>query len=265
MHYELAGNGPPLVLVAGTGTHCQTWKLYQVPFFQPQFQVLVFDHRGIGYSDAPDTKYSTRLFAEDLASLMNHLGLGRAHVLGHSMGGRVAQWLALDHPDRVRSLVLAASGPGKYRPEMDYPRAVPLNTAVKLINRRFDDFIIDHFTSGFWYNPEFREKNPGEFEKIRRVFLEVMPEPKPYLRHVVARQEHELTDRIGEIRVPTLVIVGEKDRVLGDTTDHVESSRFLAEKIPGAKMVVVPGVRHGLFWEAPQETNRQVLDFLLAH
>ncbi|MBI2184076.1 MAG: alpha/beta fold hydrolase [Thaumarchaeota archaeon] len=265
MHYELEGNGPPLVLIPGTGTHCHTWKIYQVPFFSKHFQVLIFDHRGIGYSDKPDVKYSTRLFADDLNELLNHLRIDKAHVLGHSMGGRVAQWLALEHPEKVKSLVLAATGPGKYRPEMEYPRGVPLSTALKLVDCRFEDFIKDHFSSGFWFNPEFKEKNPEEFEKIQRVFLEVMPEPKPYLRHVVARQEHELTDRVDKIKQPTLVIVGENDRVLGNGTDHVESSRFMAGKILGAQLVTIGKVRHGLFWEAHEETNSRILDFLRSH
>ena len=110
LYYELYGQGDPLVLVAGTGISLAPWRVSQVPEFAKHYQVLIYDHRGLGRSDQPDMRYTTRLFAKDCAGLMDALGINRAHMMGHSMGARVCQWIALDYPEKVRSLVL--SGPG---------------------------------------------------------------------------------------------------------------------------------------------------------
>ena len=262
MYYEIHGEGFPFILVAGTGTHSQTWKINQVPYFSKKFKVVILDNRGIGKSDKPDAKYSTRMFAEDLSALMDALGLERAHVLGHSMGGRIAQWLALDQPGKIEKLVLAATGSGQYVEGMQYTRGVPLNTALSLLGKSFEEFIRGQFIDDFWYNPDFVKKSPELMKQIEQVFMSQIPEARPYLRHVIARQEHETTARLGEISMPTLVIVGENDRIRGDSTDHVDSSKVLAEKIPNAELVVIPRARHGMFWEEASATNEAIMSFL---
>ncbi len=122
LYYELYGQGDPLVLVAGTGISLAPWRVFQVPEFSKHYQVLIYDHRGLGRSDKPDVPYSTRLFAKDRAGIIDALGIDKAHVMGHSMGGRVAQRVALDYPDKVRSLVLSSCGSGKYSDKLEeYP------------------------------------------------------------------------------------------------------------------------------------------------
>ena len=113
--HQLRGRGIPIVLVAGTGYPGATWPPEFVDRLTGRHAVLTFDQRGIGATPPSVERYSTRLFARDALGLMDALGLEPAHVLGHSMGGRVAQWMALDRPDRIRTLVLAASGPGQFR------------------------------------------------------------------------------------------------------------------------------------------------------
>ena len=99
------------------------------------FRVITYDHRGIGGSDKPDEPYTTRMFAQDASGLLQALGITQAHVLGHSMGGRVAQWMALDDPERVRSLVLVASGAGQAGTDFALTKGLALNEALKLIER----------------------------------------------------------------------------------------------------------------------------------
>src|ERR1044071_5262895 len=103
LYYELYGEGDPLVLVAGTGISLAPWRVFQVPEFSKHYQVLIYDHRGLGRSDKPDVPYSTRGFAQDCAALMDALEIKRAHIMGHSMGGRVAQWIALDRSEEHTS------------------------------------------------------------------------------------------------------------------------------------------------------------------
>jgi len=94
LYYELYGEGDPLVLIAGTGISCAPWRVFQVPEFSKHYQVLIYDHRGLGRSDKPDVPYTTQLFAKDCVGLMDALGIRRAHIMGHSMGARVAQWFS---------------------------------------------------------------------------------------------------------------------------------------------------------------------------
>ncbi len=96
LYYELYGEGDPLVLVAGTGISLAPWRVFQVPEFSKRYQVLIYDHRGLGRSDKPDMHYTTRLFAKDCIGLMDALVIKKAHMMGHSMGARVLQWVALD-------------------------------------------------------------------------------------------------------------------------------------------------------------------------
>jgi pimeloyl-ACP methyl ester carboxylesterase len=114
LSFELVGDGPLVVFVAGTGYPGCTWPPSVISRLAENFTVVTFDHRGTGETPSGDKPFSTRLFAADAAALVASLGRGPANVIGHSMGGRVAQWMALDAPELVRTLVLAATGPGRH-------------------------------------------------------------------------------------------------------------------------------------------------------
>src|SRR5581483_11570851 len=196
--YELRGTGVPLVLVAGTGYPGATWPPEFVAPLAEHHAVLTFDHRGTGATPPSPERYSTRLFAADALALMDGLGLERAHVLGHSMGGRVAQWMALDPPDRVRSLVLAAPGPGQLRDDRPVTRGIPVHAAKDLIELGYERYMRDHIAATF-FTPEFAKAHPDRVRWLHETFLAHRPDLENYLRHVVARQEHQTAERIGEI------------------------------------------------------------------
>lgn len=266
LYYELYGRGEPLVLVAGTGISLAPWRVFQVPEFSKHYQVLIYDHRGLGRSDKPDMLYSTRLFAKDCAGLMDALGIKKAHIMGHSMGGRVAQWIALDYPEKVRSLVLSGTGSGKYSDQLaDYPRGVPLDAALEMIEKGYEKYQHDHWGPGFMFSDQFMKEHPDVVRKFQDLIVDEVPPLKCYLRHVVARQCHETTDLVYNIKAPTLVIVGSRDAHEGGTGSHVESSRVLAERIPEAEMVLVEGGRHGYLREMPEKGHPPILDFLRRH
>lgn len=266
LYYELYGQGDPLVLIAGTGISCAPWRPFQVPEFSKHYQVLIYDHRGLGRSDKPDVPYSTRLFAKDCSGLMDALGIKKAHIMGHSMGGRVAQWLALDHPDKVRSLVLSGSGSGKYSDDMeDYPRGVPIDTCVELIETGYEKYQHDHWGPGFMFTDDFVRQHPEIVKKFQDLIVDEVPPLKCYLRHVIARQCHETTDLVDRIEAPTLLIVGSKDTHEGGTGNHLESSKALAAKIPNAELAIVEGGKHGYLREMPEKGHPPILDFLRRH
>jgi pimeloyl-ACP methyl ester carboxylesterase len=267
LYYESFGEGTPFLFVSGTGWLGEPWKLYQVPAFADGYRVVVYDHRGVGKSDAPDEPYSTRQLAADAANLLDAVGVREpAHVIGHSMGGRVCQWLALDHPAKVRSMILAASGSGSEGRE-NYPRALTVGTVASLVEKGYARHIREHFQSPFFFTPTYVREHADVIEQLYQMFWEHRPQLRPYLRHVIARMQHETGERLREIAVPTLVLVGGEDRdeVHSDTGNHFRSSEFLRDHIPGARFAVVEGCAHGFFWQKPEQTNRIIRDWLDSH
>lgn len=133
--YQTEGDadGVPLIMITGTGFPGAVYRTGPSALLAGAgFRVITYDHRGVGGSDKPDVPYTTRMFAQDASALLESLGIASAHVLGHSMGGRVAQWMALDDPLRVRSLVLVASGAGQSDPGFTMIKGIPLDTTVEL-------------------------------------------------------------------------------------------------------------------------------------
>lgn len=211
LYYELYGEGDPLVLVAGTGISLAPWRVSQVPEFAKHYQVLIYDHRGLGRSDKPDMHYTTRLFAKDCVGLMDALGIKRAHMMGHSMGARVCQWIALDYPENVRSLVLSGPGSGKYSEDLeDYPRGVPMDAALEMIEKGYEKYQSDHWGPGFMFSEQFMKDHPDIVKKYQELIVDEVPPLKCYLRHVVARQCHETTHLIDKIKAPTLSLSAAK-------------------------------------------------------
>lgn len=258
--YELRGDGVPLVLVAGTGYPGATWSPELLAPLAAAHTVLTFDHRGTGDSPASTDRYSTRLFAADAVALLDALGLPAAHIVGHSMGGRVAQWMALDRPDRVRTLVLAATGPGQFRADRPVTRGIPVHTAKALIELGYEGYMRRHIAETF-FTPEFVEAHPDRVEWLVRAFWEHRPELEEYLRHIVARQEHQTAERLGELTMPVLVVIGDRDTHVAGTGAHDEQSAFLMSRLPDALLQVVTGAAHGYFWQLPERSARVVLDW----
>ena len=262
--YDLTGSGVPLVLIAGTGYPGATWPRDLVDALATRHTVLTFDHRGTGATPASKEQYTTRLFAEDAAGLLAALRLEPAHVLGHSMGGRVAQWMALDHPHVLRTLILAASGPGQFRDDRPVTRGVPIHTAVGLIEHGYERYMRDHIRETF-FTPEFARAHTDVVDALHDAFWRNKPDVENYLRHVVARQLHQTADRLGEIRVPTLVLIGDRDTAAMGTGVHTEQSDYLLNHIPGATKRVIAGAAHGFFWSHPRETADAILEWTSAH
>jgi pimeloyl-ACP methyl ester carboxylesterase len=259
--FERRGSGVPLLLIAGTGYPGATWHPGLLDALGARHTVVTFDHRGTGATPASSGRYSTRLFASDALALLDALGLDAAHVVGHSMGGRVAQWMALDRPDRVRSLVLAATGPGQFRTDRPVTRGVPVHAALELIEKGYERYTRDHIAATF-FTPEFGRARPEVVGWLQDAFWRNRPDLENYLRHVVARQEHQTADRLSDIAVATLVVVGDRDDVVMGTGAHTEQSDYLARHIPGATRRVVEGAAHGFFWSHPERTIEILFEWM---
>lgn len=265
LHYEIFGTGVPFLFVSGTGWPGEPWKLVQVPAFTDWYKVIVYDHRGVGKSDAPKGPYSTRQFAQDAINLLNAIGINEpTHIIGHSMGGRVCQWMAIDHPKRVRSMIQAASGSGSMGLP-DYPRGLTVNAAESLISRGYKEHMWHHFQSKFFFPEEFVKSNREVLQELFKTFWDHAPKLEPYLNHVVARNQHETGEFLHKIKAPTLCLVGSEDKIDADTGNHVTTSEHLRDNITGAEYRVIEGCGHGFFWQKPEETNRIIREWLDRH
>lgn len=255
LHYVEAGQGEPLVLIMGFGGDHLSWG-FQLPEFATKYRVLAFDNRGAGQSDSPDLPYTMAMMAGDTVGLMDALGIERAHVVGVSMGGMVAQQLALDHPARVRSLHLACT---LARPD-PYLRA--LTESWRELRHALSREAMLRAIGPWLFAPVTYRERP---EFIEMIFQNALANPYPqtltgFIRQGEAIASHDTVGRLGGLRCPTLVSVAEEDILVPP-----RFSRDVAALIPGATLRLVPGAGHAYFWERPDAFNALCLEFLAAH
>jgi pimeloyl-ACP methyl ester carboxylesterase len=264
MAYRMQGDGPALLMVAGTGYPGGTWHPALLDVLSARHTVITYDHRGTGGSRGATSDFSTRTLAADALGLLAALDVTTAHVLGHSMGGRVAQWMAVDGPQRVRSLVLAASGAGARPGSEGHTLGVPVAAATGMVEEGYEAYVRRVQRETF-FTEEFAPAHPEMVEWLARAFWAGRPSVRDYFQHVAARQQHDTLDRLRDITQPALVLVGDRDTHRRGTGSHVEQSEHLARELPRADLVVLPGVKHGYFWEAPEKSASVVLEWLAAH
>ena len=256
LYYEVHGDGAPMIFLSETACDGEVWKIYQVPEFSKDHRVIIHDYRGTGRSGKPSVDYTTKMFCQDVVALMDHLGAEDAVVVGHSMGGRVAQLLALDHPQKVRRLVLASTG-------SHYPqtKGLPLKICKEMIEWGYEKYERDHSVL-VGFTEEFAKQYPERVEHYLKVRMQNLCPVEFYLRHLLARQGHDTSDRLKEIRQPTLVLVGEDDRNMTSEINHRMSSEILAGGIPNSKLTVLPNERHSYFFANPDAAHRAIREFI---
>ncbi len=252
LYYEEHGRGEPLVLVPGFGTGAWIWYR-QVAAFAERFRTVVFDPRGVARSGGRDEPSAMRRFADDLAALLEELEVGRAHVLGASFGGFVAQEFALAHPARTRSLVLCCTsfGGARHRP----PSAETLAAIASTKGLNTEERVRENLLLAF--SPRFAAEHPSEVERVIRLRAENHVPEHAYLRQLQAAVAFDAESRVGRIKARTLVFTGDADAIV----PH-ENSVNLAAAIPGARLQIVGGGSHTFFIERPEEFNRAVVEFI---
>jgi 3-oxoadipate enol-lactonase len=239
------GSGEPLLLIQGmSGTHL-SWGEPFLAELEGDFDIAYYDHRGIGKSPPLDGPFSLADLAEDAAALLDRLGWDDAHVLGISMGGMVAQELALRHGERVRTLTLGCTYCGGPQGRLtDQQTAMVLGEAMMSGDRE------RAIRAGYEVNVSAAYAAAQDnYAAFREMALAVPAALPTILAQMQAIQAHDTSARLPSLRVPTLVVHGDEDRMLS-----VDNGRLIASLIPGARLEVLEGVGHMFWWEQPQRS-----------
>lgn len=251
LYYETLGadDAPPLLLIMGMGFSSRAWGSLPQRFAE-SFRVVVFDNRGSGRSTAPFRPFRVRDMADDAAAVLDAAGVGSAHVFGISLGGMVALELALRHPARVRAQVLGATFEGWARSRKPTPPAIGDVVLGSVLSRLGAHRMIGKVL----VSDELLESDlPGLGAWISSG--ERVP-PRILLQQMTAVTLHSTAGRLRDMKVPTLVLTGDRDRLVPE-----ENSRRLAQSIPGARLVVLPGAGHCFPLERFHDTLREVTRF----
>lgn len=253
IYFEEHGSGFPLLLLMGFGDGCGAWA-NQIPAFSARYRTIAFDHRGVGRSEAPPGGYSIPQFSDDAFALLDHLGVERAHLVGYSMGGRVAQDMAAKHPKRIAGMVLAASAAK--------PNALNVYSlkAGAYLYRTFGPEAASAFGPLISFtNDYFAAHLPELVDKLGKPQESPMP-LHAYEGHVRAIEEHDSTPVLGQITAPTLVLMGEHEWL-----NPKADADIMLNGIGGSRLGVLAGGGHGFLWETPEAFNQAVLEFLAEH
>ena len=263
LYYESHGRGEPLIFVPSTAFSGEVWKPSQVALAE-SLQLIFHDPRGCGRSVAEQNVYTIEQMALDIVALMDHLQIPSAHLIGHSMGGRIALALAQNFPGRVKSLIMAASGSGPAaRPGSDCITGLPHRLVLGMVELGFEKYIHHEICeSDTFFTKDYRERHRDKVEAFFKLAWATHAKLPEFIHLCIARHNFEGTHRLGDVKTPTLVLIGEADTV---GSNHIAQSQVLKERISCAEMKVLKGQSHGFFWQAAEETNGVILDWVKRH
>ncbi|HMD45540.1 MAG TPA: alpha/beta hydrolase [Acidimicrobiales bacterium] len=248
LYFEVTGQGSPLVLCHGLGGNHASW-FQQVPAFAPTHRVITWDQRGFGNSTRSTGVFGPASAVADLVAILDELSVERAHVLGQSMGGWTALGTAIEHPERLTSLVLTDTPAGVRSPEID----VALRDAARAASAGWA-------SDGTGAHPALSDRFTTEHPEAAFLYRELSsfgnkPDDKEMFERMGAT--HVMPEELADLHLPVLLVVGEVDRLCPPAA--VEALRGL---IAGAQLQVVAGAGHSPYFETPEAFNRAVLDFL---
>jgi pimeloyl-ACP methyl ester carboxylesterase len=255
LYYELNGEGQPLVLISGLGYSLWQWHR-MVPYLAKRFCVLTFDNRGVGKSDKPDGPYTAEMLAADTVGLIEGLGMKQAVILGHSMGGFIAQAIALDYPQVLKKLVLCSTNFGG-------PNHVPITQEAMQVLSDVSSDPLTRFRNGLVIStsPGWAEKNPEMIRAWIDWRLANPIEPGPYQAQFaiglgLLPEAAAFEKRLPQLEVPTLILFGADDKVVPP-----ENAALLANRIANSQTVIFPNAGHFFPIEIPKIASQAVIEF----
>lgn len=250
--YQMRGEGTPLVMIMGLTATMDWWDPALLNALSKTYRVLIFDNRGAGRSLAPEGEFSIEQFADDTAGLMDALGIESASVLGYSMGGMIAQELALRHPEKVDRLILLATYCGGSESVFGSKEVL-----MKLADRSGTvDDLVERFLTLMFTRDWIRE-NRSLLDDFKARYLLAPTSDHAAARQFMATVKFDTSGRLGAVCVPTLVACGAEDILIPP-----DNSRLIAGKIPGARLIEFPGAGHGFMWQNPEKCLAELTGFL---
>jgi len=254
VYYEVKGEGFPLIMIAGLSGNIDWWDPRMIQELSKNFKTVMFDNRGAGRTDVSDREGTIKLFADDAAGLMDALRIFRAHVLGVSMGGMIAQELALTYPEKVEKLVLYSTSCGGAKSVLPSQEVLDVLTAdvSELSAEEVARMIVP-----VCFTKDFIDNNSDYVDVMIRQILKAPISIKAYTRQLNAIMQFDTYDRLSQIKAPTLVLHGKRDILLPP-----ENGTILAKAIPNAKLVNLKKSAH-LLTEDMEEVIHVLTEFLL--
>ncbi len=253
LSYERSGSGPPLLLIMGLSGTLLHWGEPLMERLRADFETIVYDHRGVGASTRVEAPFSIADLARDAAGLLDALELESAHVMGISMGGMIAQELALARPELLRTLTLGCTycgGPGS-----SLPPQPELGAAIMSGDR-------ERAVRAMWeanVSKGFAQDDAG-YARFQAIGLERAVAVAVTMEQLSAITRHDTSTRLGALEMPTLVVHGTEDGII-----PVENGRMVAGLIPDARLEILPEIGHLFFWELPERSAELVREHALVH
>ncbi len=256
--YIVEGNGAEtVILIMGLGGRATDWGASLPAALAERYRVVRMDNRGAGASPPASGGYSLSDLARDVTAVLDAVGAARAHVIGISMGGMIAQLVAIEHAARVDRLVLMSTHYGGHTVEPPHPDAMRLFDPAEFLSRGRDPEAMMRFTLSVIAAPGFEQRAP---EMYRMMLDNARGQPTPantFMAQVQAILTSDRSERVREIRRPTLVLHGALDKLIPPS-----NAKALAQRIPGARLALLEGVGHMPMLEAPAETVSAIMPFL---
>ena len=264
IYFEEHGDGDPLLLVPPSWWPSDTWKVVVVPSLSQRYRTIIFDPRGTGRSSHPADGYSISQFAHDSIGLLTYLGISRCHAVGFALGGEIAQAMAIDRPDLVATLTMAATGPGS-RSLQGGRRETGENAEREIQQQGFERFIRSHVENDITaFGTDFYRNRPDIVAALGQALWRHQSNPENLRPHHEARRTWDTLGNAARVQVSTLILVGGDDVVDRGRSTPLGTARNLVELVPGAELAVVPGVKHMVFWDGTGALS-MLLDFLSQH
>ncbi|MTI46471.1 alpha/beta fold hydrolase [Sporosalibacterium faouarense] len=252
IYYEIYGDGIPLVLIGGLGYSSWIWYK-QVHELSKDFRVIVYDNRGIGKTDMPDTEYTIEIFADDLAELLIALDIKHSHILGFSMGGYIAQYFAIKYPDMIDKLILCSTSYGG-------PNCIPIpKQSLRTIFAGGEPLIAQTEARAMIEMSISRstQNNKNTVEELLEKKTMTSQPKYAYQRQLMAAAGFNVEDELQKIKSETLILSGREDKIIPS-----ENSQLLSRNIPGSKVYTVEDAGHLFFIEKAVFTNKLIVEFL---
>jgi len=264
LYYEVAGSGEAVLLVPASWWPSDTWNVGVVPFLSKRFRTVIFDCRGTGRTSKPRDGYTVAQFAKDCIALLAHLGVSRCHAVGFALGGQIVQAMAIERPDLVATLTIAASGAGS-RTLAGGQRSLSPDTEQEIQEKGFERYIRNYIENdSMAFNPVFYREHKDVVAALADAVWSGQSTVEMFRCHEDARLTWDTLAKAPQLKVPTLILCGADDDVARRGSTPVGTAKRLAEVTPGCELFLIPNTKHMTFWDGT--TGLAALqDFLLRH